>query len=462
MSRRLVIESTGFGVRGAVLVDGLLTELIDIDAFGGQVQDMHLAARVTSIDPRLGAAFLDVGLPQPAFLTAKDARHLRGGEERRPVQAFVTEGQRLIVQGLREPEGGKGARVTTDIKLAGFHLIWRPHGGSPAAERTSRGAERQALQERGGALFPGKAVTLRKLAARATDEALLVELATLEARWQQLAKLATGARPGALAGEPPLERLLQQVTGSGLDTIEVADPVLAAAVHRLLAGPLAGLGIEPLRLDAAQGAFEQTNVAAELEGLTGGEVAVQGGARLIVEPTAAGIAIDVDGGGGSALEVDLRAASVLARVVRLRNLGGTILVDFIDLARPQERQRLEEALRRAFRDDPAPVDIYPMSPLGIVQISRARRGRSLDALLTRPCPACAGSGRVPSLRARAEALIGAVAQARPPAAAVTVAPDLLAYLQGEAAAAWRAACPALVPVGDAALPAGGFVLGHPR
>lgn len=461
MSRRLVIESTGFGVRGAVLADGMLTELIDVDAFGGQVQDLLMAARVTSIDPRLGAAFVDVGLSQPAFLTAKDARHLQGGEERRPIHALLTEGQRLVVQGLREPEAGKGARVTTDLKLAGLHLIWRPHGGSPAAERTSRGAERQALQERGAALFPGKAVTLRKLAARASDEVLRAELAALEVRWQQLAKAPMGVRPGPLAGEPPLERLLQQVASSGLEAIEAADPALIAAVLRLLAGPLAGLGIEPVRLDPAEGAFEQTGVAGELDELTGREVAIGGGARLIVEPTAAGIAIDVDGGAGSALEVDLRAASVLARVVRLRNLGGTILIDFIDLARPQERQRLEEALRRAFRDDPAPVDIYPMSPLGIVQISRARRGRSLDALLTRPCPACAGSGRVPSLRARAEALIGAVARARPPAAAVRVAPDLLAYLQGEAAAAWRAACPALVPAGDAALPAGGFVLGRP-
>ena len=99
-----------------------------------------------------------------------------------------------------------------------------------------------------------------------------------------------------------------------------------------------------------------------------------GGGRLLIEPTAACVAIDVDGGGRAPLDVDLAAAAEIARQVRLRNLGGTIIVDFVDLPTRPERQRLEEALRKAFRDDPAPLEIHPMSSLGIVQISRARRG----------------------------------------------------------------------------------------
>lgn len=454
---RLVVEATGFGVRGALLDGDRLIEIQDVDAVGEQVGDAFFLARVSAVDRKLNAAFLDIGLDRPALLTAKDARFAKGLVERQPIARLLREGERLVVQGLREAVEDKGARVTTDLRLMGFHLLWRPHGIGPETG-PARGAEREALRLRGETLFPGRGVSLRRHAARVEDAVLHAELARLEARWRALqAEAAEKKKPGRLAGDDhPLEALLRNVLAPSLRTIEIADAELAARARALLEGPLAAHELTLLRLDPARSAFEQSGVAAELERAMARTIAIPGGGRLIVEPTSAFVAIDVDGGGRAPLDVDLAAAREIARILRLRNLGGTILVDFVDLESRQERQRLEQALDRAFREDPAPVQIHPMTPTGLVEIGRARRGRSLDQLLTRPCPCCDGTGRAPSLRARAEELWGVLQ--RSGARRVRMAADLARYLDGEAGAVWAPFSARVERVVDPTLAAGAFAV----
>ena len=134
------------------------------------------------------------------------------------------------------------------------------------------------------------------------------------------------------------------------------------------------------RLEYLPDAFEATGAAGQLEEALGREVALPGGGSLIIEPTAALTAIDVNGA-GEALEVDLAAARAIAHQLRLRRIGGTVVIDFIDLDGKRERFRLDAALRQAFAADPAAVQLYPMSPLGLVQLSRQRQGPSLAELL---------------------------------------------------------------------------------
>lgn len=437
MSRRLVVEATGFGVRGAVLEHDRLVDLQDADETGDYVTDALFLGQVRGVDQRLNAAFLDIGLPGQAFLNAKDARHQASSEERLPIGRLLQDGRRLIVQGLREAEAGKGPRVTTDIKLFGFHILYRPHGRPPDRALPIRGREREALQRRAVTLFGEKGVTLRKLATGVEDALLVEELEALEARWRAIsAEAEKGGRPRRLTGgEHALERLVRAVVDPELRRIEVADPGLLARCRRLAEGPLRAHGIEIVRLDPGAGAFAQTEVEGEMEVALSREVRLRGGGRIVIEPTRACVAIDVDGEGRPALDVDIEAAAEIARQLRLRNLGGTIVVDFVDLPAKAARQRLEDALKRAFRADPAPLQTYPMSPLGIVQISRARRGRSLEARLRQDCPCCLGSGRVPSLRAAAEQLV--IGLCGGPPRRIRVAPDLADYLLGEAAPMWR-------------------------
>ncbi len=453
MTTELVFEPGAFGVRAALLRDGRLIELHDSED-AEEVTDRLFLARVTRIEPRLNAAFLDYGEGRDGYLAAKDARFAAGVAERRPIAKLLREGELVVVQGLREADEDKGPRFTTDLRLFGLFVIYRPHGGTPEVSARARGRDRERLVARARALFPAGGVVLRRFAARVGDEPLLAEARALEARWRRIEEEARRrGRPGRLAtGEDPLETLWRRLFEHEPERVRVADAALHARLRRLIEALPPALRPRLLETEG-ESAFEETGVAAELETALSRVVPLAGGGRLVIEPTLACTAVDVDGEGRDALALDLEAATELARQLRLRNVGGTIIVDFVDLARPQERKRLEEALRRAFRDDPLNVQIQPMSPLGIVQISRARRGRPLAARWRRPCRLCAGSGQEESLEARAEALFAALRGRRVPPRGLGLAPDLRRFLEARQPLAWLSG---IRLEEDPTLPAGGF------
>jgi Rne/Rng family ribonuclease len=374
VTTRLVLERRGATLLAARLEDDRLIEVHAETARRERIVDRLLVGRVTRVEPRLQAAFLDIGDGRSVFLNAKDARFLPGVGPSTPIERAVREGERLIVQGLREAAGDKGGRVTADLRLVGLYLVLRPR--SEAVEASSHlGKRAQALLLEGGVL-------LRRAAAGADDAALLREAAELGARWSELEARARHARPGPLdiAGDEPLSRLLRTVLGNPVDALAAAEPDLLAGARHFAESRLPGvLAVEALPGPAP--AFESTGVADQIATALAREVPLQGGGRLLIEPTAALTAIDVDGGAEHALGVNLEAAGEIARQVRLRNLGGIIVVDFIGMGQRRDRQRVVDALRRAFARDPFPVQVHDSSPLGLVEIGRPRRGATLAALL---------------------------------------------------------------------------------
>lgn len=459
MSRNVVLEDTGFGLRAAVLDGGRLVEVRDADHVEPRVSEALFAARVTAVDPKLNAAFLDCGLARAGLIVAKDARAAAGATERRPIRELVREGQRLIVQGLREPAGDKGARFTSDLKLFGMALVHTPlttmEGGRRAAD---------PRHERARELFPEGHFALRQHAMALDDEALRAEAAVLARRWERLQAAARAAtKPGRLPEpESALERLLRGLLDPAPAVLAAGDGQVVRALEQLAASATTLPPMEIRRLPGGGSAFARAGIEDDLAAALAPEVALPGGGRLVIETTAACVAIDVDGGGRAPLEVDLAATAEIARQVRLRNLGGSIVVDFVDLPHKQERHRLEESLKRAFRHDPAPVEIHAMSALGIVQISRARRGEPLASRLQVRCRCCGGRGHEASPRAGAEALLRELAAAVRPAAAIRLSGELKRFLETEGAEAWRraverlGAAPPLVI--DPSLPAAGFAL----
>jgi ribonuclease G len=438
MTTRIVLEETGFGIRAAVLVDDRLIEVRDSDRDDPRITDALFAARVTAVDVKLNAAFLDCGLPQPGWLVAKDARAAAGSAERRPIRELVHEGQRLLVQGVREPIEDKGGRFTSDIKLFGYALVHTPLSAAQDLAPQQGPRQGNALRERGRLLFPDGKFVLRRHAIGLAEKVLRSEAEWLAARWPRVETAAKNAKPGRLADQDSLlERLLRGLIELAPASIAAAERFLLLELERLLATLPTSEPVALIRLDADQPAFGQTEVDTALDLALGTEVPLAGGGRLLIQPTAACVAIDVDGGGRAPLDVDLAAATEIARQVRLRNLGGTIIVDFVDLPTRPERQRLEEALRKAFRDDPTPVEIHPVSSLGIVQISRARRGQPLASLFQVPCSCCSGGGLQPSGRALAEPLFAALQSARHPILGIRMVANLRAYLMETGAAGWR-------------------------
>jgi Rne/Rng family ribonuclease len=327
--------------------------------------------------------------------------------------------------------------VTGDIALVGVHLVLRPRRRDVALsarlERTPAATEQQA---RAAALFPEGGVTLRRAASIASDAELLAELARLRAQWTQIEAAARAATPPARihAVADPLHRLLLERIAPELERIVVGDQALLVRARAWLAEWQPALETD---LVGAADPFGATGAAEQLEQALQPSVPLAGGGSLIIQPTAAFTAIDVNGGGRRALEANLAAAREIARQLRLRRIGGTVVVDFIDLPARAARAQVLRALRDAVADDPAPVQAFAMSRFGLVEISRKRLGPSLAELLRRPCPVCAGAGTMSGLRWCAEQLLQELTML--PAGRVTVlaAPDLYAYLSGTGRAAWQ-------------------------
>ena len=411
MTRELVIEPTPFGARAALLADGRLLEIGVADGDLPSVRGVVWLGRVRAVDHALDAAFVDCGLSEDGWLGARDARALSGRARGAPIGRLLHEGQAVIVQGRRDARAGKGPRLSGDIALTGPCLVYRP---------------RQ----------PADGLGERRAARRATAIELRAEAEHLRRIWQGIEARAQAASPPSRLHGPadPVERLLIDHLGDDPERILLSDqPALVRARNYLAAWRPSLLG----RLEHLPDAFSTSGADEQLAAALEPVVEIAGGGRLIVEATAALTAIDVDGGGRRPLDVDLAAAREIARQLRLRRLGGTIVVDFVDLETRRARAELLLALRGALADDPAPVQVWPMSPLGLVQISRQRLGPSLAEQFGRACPCCAGSGRLPDVRRRSEALMRELARQPPGRGGAAVAPDLHDYITGPAAAAWQ-------------------------
>lgn len=403
MSRlALVLEKRDDGVEAALIEDDRLVDLLRT-ATAGELGDGLHAGRITRIDRHLGGAFVDIGASAgEAFILARDARFalpaLDGGEGvKRNRAAGLAEGQRLIVQGRREAEGDKGPRVTAAVQLRGRFLALQPHANELALSPRLKGRAREEMAGRCAGLGIDAGFVVRRLAVAVDDDALKAEALELRGWWERSGKagLAKGAATGPLGGMiDPFETLVWQLLDHRIDEIAIADDGLFVRCTRMLERLPESERPELIRLEAQGSAFAQTGVDDEIGRALARELELAGGGRIIIEHAAACIAIDVDGGGRAALDVDLEAAAEIGRQMRLRNLGGTIIVDFVDLPTRPQRQRLEEALRRSVRGDAAPVQIFPMSPLGIVQMSRARRGSNRLAERLANCPHCGGTGKV--------------------------------------------------------------------
>jgi ribonuclease G len=450
VSLELVIESDALGVRAALLEDGRLIDLHLADDAPGRVGDRIFLARVRATGRMHDGSFLDLGLGSEALLSARDARWLG-----RPPE----EGRAVLVQGLREASGGKGPRVTADVALPGARLVLHPRRDdvrlSPRLARNPAGPEQRARALR---LFPGGGVLLRSAATGASDEALEAEAARLRELWQGIEAGAAAARaPVCLHDDgEPLARVLAALPAPGLRRIVVGERATLRRAVELLRLRHPGAAVP---IDQVADAFAAHGIPEQIEQALERVVPLQRGGRLIIEATAALTAIDVDGAGRSALEVDLDAAAEIARQARLRRLAGTIVVDFVDLPGREQRAQLRSALRRAFASDPEPVQILPMTALGLVQISRRRRRPPLAVEFGRPCPTCEGEGMLPGLHWQGQALLRAL---RPQGAArgrVRIAPDLAALLEGREtslADELRRAAPLWRLEADAALPPGAW------
>ncbi len=349
MNRALLTEAS-WGRTAALLTDGGTTE-IRLERPADEMGAIWLG-RVLRVEQGLGA-FVDLGEDGTGLLASGKPPH---------------EGAAVLVQTTRPATEDKGPALGAAPRLAGRYLIYTPRRpGISASKRLPDDGTRTRLQGFARRLLqPGEGMVMRAAAAAAGDAAIVRELDMLRARWRRI-DAARDEAPALLWREPdPLAAFLRDRLAPG-GALSVDRPLRRYAER--IAPPDARLEISDEPGWRAFGLEDAVRSALEPV------VALAGGGSISIEETRAGIVIDVDGGGRrNALALNLEAAGVIAREIRLRGLGGLILIDFVDLERAAERRRVERRLAEGFAGDPAARRQLPFSPLGVIELTRQRLG----------------------------------------------------------------------------------------
>jgi ribonuclease G len=423
---RSLLVAVSPGEAWAAQVDGDdLTDLAVLRHDGRpRVGDIVLG-RVVALQPEVPAALVAIGLDRPAFL----------GAEHWPRGAALAEGQALMVQVIRDARADKAVGVSARLRLAGAFVDLVPGGSDAVVERGLGEDEGQRLRAALAALAqPGEGFRLHAAGRGALSAALAQDVASMRARWRAIETAREGATPPARLEpeETPIAALLRALPDPAPDRIVLDDRAAFAQARAWLTSHRPEL---VPRLEFQGGSaplFEREGIAAAIETALARRVALAGGGAITIEATAAAAMIDVDGGGAPALQANLAAAREAARQIRLRNLSGPIVIDFI--AMKAQRARVMAALEAALAGDPAGPELLGWTRLGHVELVRKRRAASLDEILFERD---AEGGRVKtaltvSLEAlRAVAREAAAAPARAPG--LRVAPEVAACL-GEGSA----------------------------
>ncbi len=375
----------------------------------GRVEAFHLIragrvaggiwlGRVTGLNKALNAAFVELG-EGPAGLL--------------PDPKGLTEGQAVLVQARAEAWSGKGPKLTAEASLAGRLVAWSPFRPGLNASRKLPEPERQRLLALARELTgPAEGLVIRTQAEGADPEALAAEIDSLRSRWRAIEAAAASAKaPACLYRPDPVEALLGD--HPSLTRLVVDD---AAAHAELRARWGAGLEVELHRGDA----FDLCEAHDDWERALAAEITLPGGGSIVIEPTAALTAIDVNSGAGPAEAANAEAVAEIARQLRLRNLGGAIAIDLIPVRQKGHLSQMAERLRRALAADPVPTHLMGLSNLGLIELTRERRGASLMDLM-------AERDSRPTAEALAcEALRQAARLGRP--AVLTAHPEVIAAL----------------------------------
>lgn len=376
------VDRQGSLTRAAAVTGGRLTDLYIDRADRPSLQGAVFLGRVERIVPALDGAFVDLGTGKPGLLSAADARGPKGRVER--IGTLLRAGQSVIVQVKADALGAKGPTLTMDVTFPGRFLVHAPFGkGVTVSRRIGDAGARAELLERLGAVAVGPGWIARASAAEADPAVLEAEADALALDWKRVEGAGAGSAPRCLHPAPSaLTRILVETGARTPKSIVVDDVSLADALTAWCAERAPDLLPRLARQKPPGTLFDEYGLDEAIAELTRPQVPLPGGGSLVIERTEALWAVDVNAGErGNALEVNREAAFELARQLRLRNIGGIVVVDFVNMKSRGDAERLLNALASALDEDPVQAQVYGLSKLGLVEITRARRGAALvDAL----------------------------------------------------------------------------------
>lgn len=426
LPQEILINWSPQETRVAVIESGVVQEIhLERTLERGLVGNIYLG-RVTRVLPGMQSAFVDIGLERAAFLHVADVWQRQPGGEMpsaarrlepvKPIEKQVFEGQSLLVQVIKDPIGKKGARLSTQISIAGRSLVFLPQddhvGVSQKIPQPERDALRERLQQLVQAHTPKGENTggfiLRTNGEDATDAQLLEDVLYLRKTWQKIRATALRTPAGSLLHQDLglLQRVLRDLVSEATRSVSIDSNEQFAAL-RQFGQEFMPAAVQKLQLyQGERPIFDLFNVDEEINRALGRRVDLKSGGYLIIDQTEALTTIDVNTGAfvgtrnfdETIFKTNLEAAQAIARQLRLRNLGGIIVVDFIDMLRTEHQQAVLHEFRRQLSRDRVKTTVCEFSPLGLVEMTRKRTRESLARTLTQPCHVCAGTGEVKTAR----------------------------------------------------------------
>lgn len=411
MSEEILVNVTPQETRVAVVENGVLQEVfIERTRARGLVGNIYKGV-VSRVLPGMQAAFVDIGLERAAFLHISDIVSANGngnGDEKREegINRLLHEGQKLLVQVIKDPLGTKGARLTTHVTIPSRYLVFMPGAGNVGvSQKIESEEERQRLKDivqSEIAQEPTHGFIVRTAADSVGAEALVADMRFLMKLWDSIHDREGDAQPGAIIHEdlPLVRRVLRDLVGIEIEKVRIDSRETFDSV-RDFATQFVPEIVEQLEYyPGERPVFDLYGVEDEIQKALERKVQLKSGGYLIIDQTEAMTTIDVNTGayvGHRNLEetifkTNLEAAQAIARQLRLRNLGGIIIIDFIDMVDEEHKRQVLRALEKSLEKDHAKSHISEVSSLGLVEMTRKRTRESLEHVLCATCPTCSGRG----------------------------------------------------------------------
>ena len=409
MSTEILVNISPQETRVALVEGGAAQEIYVQRASRHGLTGNIYKGSVQRVLPGMQAAFIEIGLERTAFLHVADMLPAQRDEDAPEPQItrLLHEGQQVMVQILKDPLGSKGARLTTLLSVPSRYLVLLPHekhaGVSARIEDESERARLKAVLESIRLeLAPEFGVIARTAAEGADAEALANDLRFLLRLWSGISEQARHAKPGTMVhGDLPLSmRILRDLLGTDVERVRIDSAEECRRVKQF-----ASVFVQQVvaRIEPYEGAapiFDLYGVEDDITRALHRRVELKSGGHLVIDQTEAMTTVDVNTGAytghrnleETVLKTNLEAAQAIARQLRLRNLGGIIILDFIDMKSEDHRAQVLRALERALAADPARTQVHPFSPLGLIEMTRKRSRESLGHILCEPCAACEGRG----------------------------------------------------------------------
>ncbi len=436
MVKEIIINSTSTQTRVAITEDGSLVDFfVDHPENRRTVGDIYLG-RVARVLPGIRAAFIDIGMKHDAFLHFSDigdrtqqlqamigeeAADIEEVEETSPDSGATTnsgrngsnrpipklrKGQDILVQITKEPVANKGVRVTSSISLPGRFCVLLPFDNKiGVSKKITDYREKKRLRYIARGIIPENyGLIIRTVAQKQSEESLKDDLKSLMKTWSEIESSVKTEKPPSLIYQDlnTTVSVIRDLFNSDVSKVFIDSKKLYKQINSYLrvVQPAIAEKVEPYK--TSDGIFDDFKIEEQIKTLMGRRVHLPSGGYLIIEHTEAMVVIDVNSGRYArskeqelnSLKTDLEAAREVCRQLRLRDIGGIIVIDFIDLEEDKNRKKVYDELKKEFRRDRAKVAILPMTDFGLIQITRQRIRQNIDQAIKEVCPSCLGTGQL--------------------------------------------------------------------